>query len=71
MGSQGNGVTQKMGAVPNFRQTQNNQWSPWLAFKTRMSAGWSGKDLRVAINAYLPPEVECQEEAWLVPQWWE
>ena len=61
----------RLEAVPNFRQTQNNQWSPWLVFKTRMSAGWSGKDLRIAINAYLPPEVECQEEAWLVPQWWE
>lgn len=56
--------------VPNFRQTNNNEWCPWLVFKIRMNPAWSGKDLFAAINAYLPPEVEVDTEAWVVPQWW-
>lgn len=56
--------------VPNFRQTGNNEWCPWLVFKIRMNSAWSGGDLIVAINAYLPPEVEVQAEGWVVPQWW-
>jgi hypothetical protein len=56
-------------AVPNFRQTL---WANyfWQVFRTRMSPTWSGKNLKVAINAYLPPEVESEEEAWIVPEWW-
>jgi hypothetical protein len=57
-------------AVPSFRQTGNNQWAPWLVFRIRTSPGWSGKDLHVAFTAYLPPEVECQDEGWVVPEWW-
>ena len=57
-------------AVPSFRQTGNNQWAPWLVFKIRTTPGWSGKDLHVAFNAYLPPDVECQDEGWVVPEWW-
>ena len=56
--------------VPNFRQTENNEWSPWLVFKIRMNPAWSGKDLIAAITAYLPFEVEIQSEGWIVPQWW-
>jgi hypothetical protein len=56
--------------VPNFRQILF-QTAPWMVFKTRMSSAWSGKELRFAINGYLPPEVEWREEIWLVPQWWE
>jgi hypothetical protein len=56
--------------VPNFRQTENNEWCPWLVFKIRTNHAWSGKDLVLAINAYLPPEVEIETEGWLVPQWW-
>lgn len=56
--------------VPNFRQTENNEWCPWLVFKIRTNAEWSGKDLVIALNAYLPPEVEVETEGWLVPQWW-
>jgi hypothetical protein len=58
-------------AVPGFRQTENNQRAPWLVLKIRTNAAWSGKDFRVAINAYLPPEVECHDEGWVVPEWWE
>jgi hypothetical protein len=36
----------------------------------RANPAWSGKDFRVAINAYLPPEVDCQDEGWVVPEWW-
>jgi len=56
--------------VPNFRQTENNEWCPWLVFKIRTSPEWSGKSVALAVNAYLPPEVEMQSEGWLVPQWW-
>ena len=24
----------------------------------------------VAINAYLPPEIEVETEGWLIPLWW-
>ena len=57
-------------AVPSFRQTGNNQWAPWLVFKIRTNPAWSGKDLHVAFNAYLPPLVDCQDEGWVVPEWW-
>jgi hypothetical protein len=56
--------------VPNFRQTENNESCPWLVFKIRMNPAWSGKGLTAAVNAYLPPEVEVQCEAWVVPKWW-
>jgi hypothetical protein len=58
-------------AVPSFRQTENNQRAPWLVLKIRTNSAWSGKEFRVAINAYLPPEVECRDEGWVVPEWWE
>lgn len=56
--------------VPNFRQTENNEWCPWLVFKIRTNPAWSGTEMVAAINAYLPPEVEIHTEAWVVPQWW-
>jgi hypothetical protein len=56
--------------VPGFRQTENNQWAPWLVFKIRTSPAWSAKEFKVAMSAYLPQEVECQAEGWLVPEWW-
>jgi hypothetical protein len=58
-------------AVPSFRQTENNQRAPWLVLKIRTNPAWSSKDFRVGINAYLPPEVECLDEGWVVPEWWE
>jgi hypothetical protein len=57
--------------VPNFRQTENNEWCPWLVFRIRTSPEWSAKSVALAVNAYLPPEVEIQAEGWLVPRWWE
>jgi hypothetical protein len=56
--------------VPNFRQTENNEWCPWLVFRMRTNPGWSGKDAVLAINAYLPPEVGILCEGWMVPHWW-
>lgn len=56
--------------VPNFRQTENNESCPWLVLKIRTSHAWSGKDLVMAINAYLPPEIEVETEGWLIPLWW-
>ena len=56
--------------VPNFRQTENNEWSPWLVFRIRTNPTWSGKDVVLTISAYLPPEVEIACEGWVVPQWW-
>ena len=55
--------------VPSFRAIHNT-WSPWLVFRTRMSPKWSSKRLVAALTAYLPPEVQCQVEAWVIPQWW-
>jgi hypothetical protein len=56
--------------VPNFRQTENNEWCPWLVFRIRTNPAWSGKHAVLAISAYLPPEVEIQCDGWVVPQWW-
>lgn len=56
--------------VPNFRQTENNEWCPWLVFRLRTNPEWSGKDVVFTTSAYLPPEVEIQFEGWMVPQWW-
>jgi hypothetical protein len=56
--------------APNFRQTGNNEWCPWLVLRIRMSPGWSGQEITLAISGYLPPEVEIQCEGWVVPQWW-
>jgi hypothetical protein len=57
--------------VPNFRQTENNEWCPWLVFRLRTNPEWSGKDVVFTTSAYLPPDVEIQYEGWMVPQWWE
>jgi hypothetical protein len=57
--------------VPNFRQTENNEWCPWLVFRLRSNPEWSGMDVIFTTSAYLPPEVEIQFEGWMVPQWWE
>jgi hypothetical protein len=56
--------------VPNFRQTENNEWCPWLVFRIRTNPEWSGKSVTLSVNAYLPPEVQMQTDGWLVPQWW-
>jgi len=56
--------------VPNFRQVDAFQWAPWLVFRIRTNPAWPGKDVVLAITAYLPPEVEIQCEGWVVPQWW-
>lgn len=66
----GNQVIVRFETVPNFRQTENNEWCPWLVFRIRMTPTWSGKPAVFAINAYLPPEVEMQSVGWIVPQWW-
>ena len=56
--------------VPNFRQTENNEWCPWLVFRLRANPEWSGKEVVFTTSAYLPPEVDIQFEGWMVPQWW-
>ena len=55
--------------VPSFRAIHNT-WSPWLVFRTRMSSTWSSKRLVAALTAYLPAEVQCQVEGWVIPEWW-
>jgi len=62
--------TVRFEAVPSHKQYSNNQWAPWLVFKTPMGRSWSGKDFKFAIIAYLPKEVNISEEAWIVPNWW-
>jgi hypothetical protein len=46
-------------------------WASWLVFRTPASSSWANEDLRLAVTAYLPREVECSEEVWLVPNWWQ
>jgi hypothetical protein len=58
--------------VPDARQFGNTQKAgcSWVVYRVRLSRDWSGKALRLAVNAWLPADVEAQVEAWVVKRWW-
>jgi hypothetical protein len=58
--------------VPDSRQYGNTQKAgcSWVVFKTRLSPEWSGRQLELALHAWLPDGVEALAEAWIVRQWW-
>lgn len=58
--------------VPDARQYGNTQSKgcSWVLYKLRLNPEWSGKELRFAVQAYLPENVEWLTEAWVVKRWW-
>jgi hypothetical protein len=58
--------------VPDGRQFGNTQsfGSSWVTYKTRLGRQWSGKNLKLAVHAYLPAGVEARVEAFVVKRWW-
>jgi hypothetical protein len=58
--------------VPDARQFGNTQKAgcSWVVYKTRMPRRWAGARLRLAVHAFLPPDVTASTEAWVVRRWW-
>jgi hypothetical protein len=56
--------------VPNSRQTNNNELTPWLVFRMRSNATWSEKMITIGLTAYLPSNVNIQIDGYIVPEWW-
>ena len=56
--------------TPDFRQTSNNQWNPWLVFSAPLPRAFSGKRVRFGLNTYLPEGVTCRTAAWVIKEWW-
>lgn len=56
--------------TPDFRQTNSNQWNPWLVFSAPLPGVFSGKRVRFGLNTYLPEGVTCQTTVWVVKEWW-
>jgi hypothetical protein len=59
--------------VPDARQFGNTQKAgcSWVVYKTRLPRRWTGAQIRLAVHAFLPTDVEAQIEAWVVRRWWE
>jgi len=59
--------------VPDARQFGNTQKAgcSWVVYKARLARAWSGQELLIDVNAWLPPGVEALAEAWLVKRWWQ
>ena len=58
--------------VPDGRQFGNTQsyGSSWVVYKIRLGRPWSGKPLKLAVHAWLPPAVQARVEAFVVRRWW-
>ena len=59
--------------VPDARQYGDTQKAgcSWVLYKIRLNPSWSHKELKFAVHAYLPEDVELQTEAWVIQQWWQ
>ncbi|MEW6752707.1 MAG: hypothetical protein AB1505_17255 [Candidatus Latescibacterota bacterium] len=58
--------------VPDGRQFGNTQKAgcSWVVYRTRLGHATAGADLRIAVHAWLPQDVEARVEAWVVDRWW-
>lgn len=59
--------------APDARQFGNTQNAgcSWVVYKFPLGAHWAGKELQLAVAAYLPEGVRASVEGWVVRQWWE
>ena len=64
------GAVVEFTATPDFRQTSNNQWNPWIVFSAPLPAAFTGRLIRFGISAYLPDDVDMTTNLWVVKQWW-
>jgi hypothetical protein len=57
-------------ATPDYRQTGNNQWNPWIVFSAPLPAAFAGKPIQFGIASYLPEDVETSTKLWVIKEWW-
>jgi len=59
--------------MPDGRQFGNTQsfGCSWVVYKVRLNPTWSGQPLKLAVDAWLPEDVEAQTDAWIVKKWWQ
>jgi hypothetical protein len=64
------GVYLEFTSTPDFRQTHNNQWNPWLVFSAPLPKASAGRQMEIGITSYLPEGVEMATDIWVVKEWW-
>jgi hypothetical protein len=56
--------------TPDYRQTSNNQWNPWIVFSAPLPAAFAGRRIQFGVSSYLPAEVETSTKLWVLKQTW-
>jgi hypothetical protein len=57
-------------ATPDYRQTSNNQWNPWIVFSAPLPVAFAGRRIQFGISSYLPADVETSTKLWVLKQSW-
>ena len=57
-------------ATPDYRQTSNNQWNPWIVFSAPLPAAFAGRRIQFGISSYLPEDVETTTKLWVLKETW-
>ena len=57
-------------ATPDYRQTGNNQWNPWIVFSAPLPAAFAGQPIQFGISSYLPEGVETNTKLYVIKEWW-
>ena len=64
------GVYLEFTSTPEFRQTHNNQWNPWLVLSAPLPKAFTARPIELGITSYLPEGVEMAVEIRVVKEWW-
>jgi len=64
------GSTVEFTATPDYRQTSNNQWNPWIVFSAPLPAAFAGRQIQFGISSYLPEDVETSTKLWVLKESW-
>jgi hypothetical protein len=64
------GVYLEFTATPDFRQSHNNQWNPWLVLSAPLPMAFAARPIEMGITSYLPEGVEMATNVWVVKEWW-
>lgn len=56
--------------TPDYRQTSNNQWNPWIVFSAPLPADFAGRRIQIGVSSYLPAGVETTTRLWVLKQSW-
>ena len=59
--------------MPDGRQHGNTQsfGCSWVTWRVRLNPAWAGQELKFAVHANVPADVEAKVEAWVVRRWWQ